>query len=321
MGNGHQIDRGEVDGFAAWTLVAPDAGLEATFVPAAGMLGCSLRHDGEELLDLRDGVAAYARTGATAGIPFLHPWANRLAGFEYSALGRTVVLDSGSPQIHGDQNGLPIHGLLNGSPHWEVHEAEGEADGARLVAELDFGEHEELLADFPFPHVVRIQVSLRGAELEIATTVTPSRGCRVPISFGYHPYLRLPGVPREHWEVELPVRARLELDEHMIPTGRTEPVAFAREPLGVREFDDGYTDLVSGTPFVLSGENREIEIRFDEHYPYAQVYSPPGAEFICYEPMTAPTNALANGDSLPIAEPDVGFTATFWISVAAPQRS
>ena len=57
-----------------------ESGLEATFVPGAGMLCCSLRHRGEELLAQNDGVDAYARQGKTMGIPLLYPWANRLAG-------------------------------------------------------------------------------------------------------------------------------------------------------------------------------------------------------------------------------------------------
>ena len=41
----------------------------------------------------------------------------------------------------------------------------------------------------------------------------------MPVAFGYHPYLRLPGAPREAWEVTLPVRAHAELDDRGIPTG------------------------------------------------------------------------------------------------------
>jgi galactose mutarotase-like enzyme len=44
------------------------------------MVCCSLRHRGDELLGQRRGLAAYAATGSTMGIPFLHPWANRLDG-------------------------------------------------------------------------------------------------------------------------------------------------------------------------------------------------------------------------------------------------
>ena len=36
------------------------------------------------------------------GIPFLHPWANRLAGFEYAVDGREVRLPHGPPLVHGD---------------------------------------------------------------------------------------------------------------------------------------------------------------------------------------------------------------------------
>ena len=35
----------------------------------------------------------------------------------------------------------------------------------------------------------------------------------VPVSFGFHPYLLLPGVPRAEWQVAVPVRRRLDLDE------------------------------------------------------------------------------------------------------------
>ena len=69
------------------TLRDPVANVSATFAPGAGMVCCSLRHEGEELLAQNDGLDAYARTGATMGIPLLHPWANRLDGWAYEALG------------------------------------------------------------------------------------------------------------------------------------------------------------------------------------------------------------------------------------------
>src|SRR5262245_64692468 len=107
-----RIVQTSVDGFAARTLVSPSGGLEATFVVGAGMVGCSLRHDGEELLDPGGGVAKYARTGSTMGIPLLHPWANRLGGLRYAAAGRSVTLDPASGVLHLDETGLAIHGVL-----------------------------------------------------------------------------------------------------------------------------------------------------------------------------------------------------------------
>jgi aldose 1-epimerase len=311
----YSVRAGETEGYETWTLGSAGAELEATFAPGAGMVGCSLRHRGEELLYLGEGVTNYVRTGSTIGIPFLHPWANRLAAFEYTFGGRTVSLDRDSPLIKLDPNGLPIHGLLSGSPYWEVRDTGADREGAILSAELDFGAHEDLAAFFPFPHVVRIDVRLEAAELEIRTTVTPTGDREVPISFGFHPYLRLPGLPREQWEIELPVRARLVLDDRMIPTGATEPVVYPREPLGDRAFDDAFTDVEPGKPFLLAGAGRRLETKFLERYPFAQVYTPPGGSFICFEPMTAPTNALCDHRSLPVASPGEPFSASFSIGI------
>ena len=78
------------EGCDAVTLSAAE--LEATFVATRGMVGVSLLHSGEELVDRREGLSAYVDRGAVMGIPFLHPWANRLAGFSYSLHGRDVQL-------------------------------------------------------------------------------------------------------------------------------------------------------------------------------------------------------------------------------------
>jgi aldose 1-epimerase len=232
-----------------------------------------------------------------------------------------VTLERSSRFLQLDENGLPIHGLLlTASPYWNVVHVEADGDGAMFAAELDFGAHDELLAAFPFPHRLRMDVRLECCELSIRTTVTPAGG-PVPISFGYHPYLRIPGAPREQWEIELPVRERLVLDERMIPTGEREPVRIEPGPLGDRSFDDGYTKLLPGRPFAVAGAGRRIEVSFGDRYPFAQVYSPPRAQFICFEPMTAPTNALRSGEDLRLAHPGESFAADWAIRVSrADQR-
>jgi galactose mutarotase-like enzyme len=271
--------------------------LEATFEPGAGMAGTSLRHRGKELLH-------------GDGIPLLYPWANRLAGFEYAALGERVTLEPDSTLIELDQNGLPIHGLLGAWSQWQLEEA-----GSELSAMLDFGAHANLLRFFPFPHELRIDVQLDGPQLQITTTVNANQGAAVPVSFGFHPYFRLPGAPREEWRIEIPVGERLLLDDDMIPTGGRQPAGELDGPLAERSFDDGFASLVPGRPFALEAAGRRLEVRFDDRFPFAQVYSPPGAEFICFEPMTAPTNALSTGENLPIVKPGETFRASWTVSV------
>ena len=56
-------------------------------------------------------------------------------------------------------------------------------------------------------------------------------------------------------------------------------------------------------------------LAFESGYPVAQVYAPAGQDFICFEPMTAPTNALATGEGLTWVPAGSSYTATFSISV------
>ena len=93
-------------------LAAPGGDLVAQFAVGAGMVGCSLRHRGEELLGIGGGLPAYLDDGAVFGIPLLYPWANRLGGWSYEAAGRAVELDRASPLLHGEEHCLPIHGAL-----------------------------------------------------------------------------------------------------------------------------------------------------------------------------------------------------------------
>jgi aldose 1-epimerase len=308
---------GELDGIV---LVSHEHDLRVAFAPGAGMVGYSLTHRGEELLGQRGGLAAYRESGSSFGIPLLHPWANRLGGTSYSAGGRAVELDSGRSPIHVDANGLPIHGILAAYPHWEIVGRTPGNGRAAVAARLDYGAHEELMAAFPYPHELHVQAELVGDTLTIATIVVPTGAVAVPVSFGWHPYLRLPGVPRAEWLVALPVRRRALLDERGLPTGETEPVEIEPGPLGERTYDDHFVGLDSPTTFALEGGGRRIELAMRQNYPFAQVYAPLGVDpepYVCFEPMTAAVNALVSGDGYSFVPPGGSFRAEFSVCVQA----
>jgi aldose 1-epimerase len=311
----HQLRETERQGLSALELTSP-SGLTASYVPGAGMVCCSLRCKGEELLGQRKGLAAYAARGSTMGIPLLHPWANRLGRMGYALGGTRVELPADSPLIHDDGNGLPIHGLTGGCPHWRVLEREADAKSARLLAELDFAARPELMALFPFAHTLRMHVTLTERTLEIETTLRASGDTAVPVAFGYHPYFQLPGLPRAQWQVTLPVRRRALLDPGCLPTGRTEPFAVAPGPLGDRVYDDLFPEIEPNPTFVLAGGDRRIEVRFGDAYRVAVVYAPANDDVVCFEPMTAPTNPFEGGGDLAWVQPGASFSARFSIHVA-----
>ena len=304
-----------LQGYAARTLIASDAQIEASFVPSVGMVGASLKHRGDELLGQRGGLARYEATRSTMGIPLLHPWANRLGAWAYTAAERRVELDPDSPLIKTDPNDLPIHGFLGASPYWDLFGFEADQQAARLSARLDFAAHPEYLEGFPYPHELRIDASLAGVTLTIRTTVTATGDSPVPVSFGFHPYFALPGVDRADWHVEIPVGERLVTDERQIPTGETEPVGIDPGPLGERTFDDGFGGIADGARFVLAGGGRRIALELVSGYRFAQVYAPEDDDVIAYEPMTAPTNALVSGRDLPLVPPARSRSATFSVTV------
>lgn len=310
----HRIESGERDGLETVVLASPED-IEAEFAPRAGMVGCSLRHQGAELLGQRRGLADYARHGDTMGIPLLHPWANRLARRGYTWEGVRVDIAPGAPCVHDDPNGLPIHGLLAGCPAWEVTREQADGASARLAAELDVASLPDVMAGFPFPHRLSLDIRLAGDELAITTTLEATGSRPVPVAFGYHPYLRLPEVPRREWSVELPVVTHAILDERCLPTGRTEPAAVASGPLGDRVLDDLFPEIERNAVFALEGGGRRIEVAYGDGYPVAVVYAPDDDDVVCFEPMTVPTNPFEGGWDVGTVPPGERFSASFSLRV------
>jgi len=301
--------RGVLDDPAARRLAAGE--LEALFLPGYGMLGASLRHRGVELLGRVSDLDAAAAKGSTAGIPFLHPWANRLEGWRYRASGREVQLDPASPLLHADERGLPIHGVPWSRLSWAVTGS----TAAAVQARLDWTTG-ELLAVFPFPHRMELAATLGPGGLTLETRLAPLAETPVPVSFGFHPYLALPGLPRSAWRLALPPMRRLVLDARGIPTGSEAPFAGGDAPLGRRSWDDGFAlPDAQGAAFSLRGAGRRLTVELLGGFGYAQVFAPPDRDFVALEPMTAPTGALGRGVGYGTVDPGGTFRAAFRIRV------
>jgi aldose 1-epimerase len=288
------------------TIAAGDT--VAEFVPAANMVCVSLRVGDAELLDPTHGLRAYAENGKTMGIPFLYPWANRLDHRGYEAAGKRVTLPDPDGRYPVDPGGLPIHGALPGDLVWDSSQPASDRVQARLEWDVP-----ALLELFPFEHTVELEAIVVEGALSITTTVLASGAQAVPVSFGFHPYLRLPDGDREAWHVELGATEHLELDDRMIPTGERRPLAQRSFVLADSSWDDGLAGLDDPPVFAVAAGGRRLSVTFDEGFDWGQVYAPPGKEFICFEPMTGPTDALNSGHGLRVLEPGERHRARFTV--------
>ena len=199
--------------------------------------------------------------------------------------------------MRADEHDLPIHGALAAAEDWDVIDAGADADAAWLAAALDYGRRDDRLAVFPFPHRLELELRLAGDALTITTTVVATGDDAVPLAFGWHPWLSLPGVPRAEWELSQPARVAVALDDRKLPTGeRTDGARRARAARRPRARHPQRS--AGGRALALSGGGREIAVEWAGGYRYAQVFAPTTLDVACLEPMMAPVAALSTGEAL-----------------------
>ena len=273
----------------------------AVVIPELGMLIAAFVVDGFDFVARPGGLAA-CRAGHTTAVPLLYPWANRLSRRGYAAAGQSVSLRG--KELHTDGHGLPLHGTMNARPEWDV----AALRPGRVRGEFDFGAHPDLLASFPYPHRLSLEVAVTPGRLRVSTAVHATGGVSVPVSFGWHPYWRVPG-PRDSWTLALPAVHHVRLDRGGIPTGSSTPEPAGAVTLRGREWDDLYA-LPGRRSLTLTGRSRGLRLESDSRFPWLQVYAPRGRPFCCLEPMTAPTDALVTGDH-PVVQPGRSWSATF----------
>jgi galactose mutarotase-like enzyme len=301
------------------TLRSP-ANVAASFVPRAGMVCCSMTHDGQEMLGQRYGLAGYLESGKTFGVPILAPWANRLGRMAYAVVHqgggvRRIDVRPNTPHLRFDAFGQPIHGLLRGSPDWVVDEVGTSTTEAWIASHLVFDQTRIDFSAFPFEHRIDLRATLRGTSLTFATEIHAIGQDEVPIAFGWHPYLSIPGLDRHEWEVYFPFTRRCPLDATKLPTGTREDVEPIAGRLGDRNLDDLYADVANGTTAYIRGNGRRMSIRFDMGYDWAILYGPENRNHICIEPMTAASDPFSGQDPMEVVPRGGSFRAAFTISV------
>jgi aldose 1-epimerase len=301
-------------------------GVEVSIVPSIGNLAYEMKVHGHNILHFPFAdVGEFARQPAQCAIPLLAPWANRMTEQGFWANGKKYGFNLTLGNVHGD---LPIHGLLGNSPLWRVTETAADAHSAHVTSRLEFWKEPDLMAQWPFAHEYEMTYSLTEGTLEVRLTVVNLSSQPMPLMLGFHPYYRIPDIPRDQWTAHIPARQRVVADARRVPSGEFKPMDLPTPlPLKGIALDDGFTDLERDSAgrahFSIAAAGRTVEAIFGPKYPVAVVWEPAAPagqtrDFICFEPMTAITsgvNLAHDGKYAGLQSVPAGarWTESFWV--------
>jgi len=274
-------------------------GMEAKIAPQVGNQATALTVHGKPVLwePYRSAGEWAQHPGAMGGVPFLWPWANRIDGLTYWVNGKRYAINTELGNVRVGPVPTPIHGLLLTAPQWKVVRAEATPEEAVVVSRIELWREPAMMAQFPFANAVTSTYRLKNGYLEVETMVENLSSEPLPVSLGFHPYFQIAGVPRDEWQVHLPAREKYLLNERLIPTGQKAPNPYA-DPQTLKGvvLDDVFgaleRDADGWARFRVTGGQASITVEYGDAYPVAVVWAPAGRPFICFEPMSAPTNAF-----------------------------
>ena len=318
-----------VDGVPVVRLADAARGIEISILPSLGNIASEMKIHGKNILYFPDGkLSDFQKKPVQTGIPFLAPWANRMDSDGFWTNGKRYNFDAALGNYRKDERGLPIHGLLGTSALWRVTSIGADKQSAHVTSKLEFWKYPDLMAQWPFAHEYEMTYKLADGALEVITTVSNLSAETMPLAIGFHPYYRIPDIPRDQWVLSLPARKAVVADDRRVPTGELKAIDLPNPlPLKDRTLDDGFTDLERDAKgrarFSIGAGEKQIEIFFGPRYPVAVIWEPalpPGQNlgFICIEPMAGVTNAinLHHAGSYPDLQTipaNSRWTESFWI--------
>ena len=316
----YAAERTHTDGIEVIRLSDSAHRTEVYIAPSVGNIAYDLRVNGKRILMSPPGsLADWKAKPTNAGIPFLAPWANRMDPDSFWANGKKYLLNSDAADLRRDSNGLAIHGLLLFASDWQVIKLTATDNAAEVVSRLEFWRHPEWMAQFPFAQTVEITHRLSNGILEVRTAIHNESRDPLPLLIGFHPWYQIPGIPRDEWKLHLPVREHYALSSKLVPTGQKKPFDVPDPlPLAGHQLDDVFGGVNSSDEFWVESGGQRISVRYGPKFPIAVIYAPKDRNIVCFEPMTAITNAfnlahagLYNG--LQSIAPGATWTESFWI--------
>jgi aldose 1-epimerase len=218
------------------------------------------------------------RVGATALFPLV-PYCNRIAYRHFSWAGRSYELAAN----FGDHPHA-IHGV-GWQSAWHVEDV----STAGVTLSLRHDATGALASGWPFPFSARLVYQLTDNGLTIRVEATNLHPDPVPMGIGLHPYF-----PRDAGATIVFQADGVWRNHDSLPETH-EPIPAAWDHAEGRKVDEEPLDNCF-TGWQGAAQIPGMRITADKVFPHLQVFTPPGANFFCVEPVSHVPDAINRPD-------------------------
>lgn len=212
----------------------------------------------------------------------LFPFNDRIPDAQYKFAGKTQKLS-----INCEEDGSAIHGLIYDKEMKLVSQTENSLELSVVVSKEQ---------GYPFSLSLNVLYTLSSAGIHLSFGVKNIGNEVAPFALGWHPYLKHTGSCND-WRVQLEGKTYVDVDEGLLPTGRTPFVAGTEfdfrssTSIGEKELDLAISKSEDGLT-VLSHGVSKLVLKQSEEFPYVQFYIPEERDSIAIEPITAATDSF-----------------------------
>jgi aldose 1-epimerase len=298
----HYAKHGTYEGEEA--ILLKHGSYSAVLLPKIGGNLVSLRDDDLGFQFIREPHGAdwesFVKRPMVHGIPVLFP-PNRYDAGTFEFDGRTYRFP-----VNEEHTGNHIHGFVYESP-WEVVSLGSTEQESSVTVKLRFDEQHPDYSYFPHQLTLSQTFSLSSEGLKQQFEAVNESSEALPFMLGFHTSVNAPFAPGSSiadLECGITIGERWELNERMLPTGRTQPLSdgelLLKKGKGNPYFDsldNHYSASVSaaGTN-CMTLFDRRVDVTFvyeaGEAYKHWMVYNgAANGRFFCPEPQTSMVNA------------------------------
>jgi aldose 1-epimerase len=242
--------------------------------PEGGMNIYEIKYLGKTVLDID---RKRKEEGKLYGAPILFPTPNRIRNNIFTFEGKS---------FYGQ-----AHGFLKEAP-FKLVKRNATLDKALLIGEYDWNKEREGFINFPFPFIIRIEITIFDSEIQYSYMISNSGNCVLPFGFGLHPFFQAEGGQAQ---IKVFADRVMEMTEDKLPTGNMLSVDGTpydlREGKKASELNLDHVYLRKGSPTAtITYKEFELSLDASEDFGHIVVFTPK-ADFFCIENQTCATDA------------------------------